>query len=837
MNGIFSIALDASVRAILESCCVAAILTAARVRSATARHAAWTAVMAAMLFMPVLPKLALPISLPAATEAISQPAAPRLDLSAPMPAPPTAQTSQLPAATGRPPAPAPAGPPAPRSLPWPWFILGVYLTGSVTLLARLAIGWRGAYSLVRAARPVCVPSGGIPVHESAAVAAPLTTGVFRPRIVLPHIWRDWPAEKLRAVLAHEAAHVRRRDGMIALFTQVNRCLFWFHPLAWWLEREILTTSEQAADEAAIGSTAAPRVYAQILIDMAGEVRRRGGLHAAQSLSMAGGALERRIDSILSAHPVAPMSRRRKAAVALGCAISIFLFAACHQKSRSDAALVAQVEARDRFAAESDARRKAARQFEAAARSMTNDQAAALESGLQTNPDDLNARRKLLAYYGGKMAAAVKIEPHKPHVIDYAAGKAALTKGLPHYFWLIEHHPEDALASSDGVLFTSSGIIGVFPSAFDPQPDPQNLERARKIWLEQADRDNRPGAVYLHAFQFFRHIDKPVAEKMLLRVQAADPKGEFLPYTPNDSWTARLGTFYAELLTARRSAQPTNPVSAFMHEAYGPLDPGSPYAAELRHKLETSSDPTVLLSAASRLVGMAGAPPADLDFADVLIKRASTLQPGSAWARQLLNMAADQRTTASLPAPVWQGSLESRHQAIEQLAAGDRFRELTNLAISAGDEGVRIRAIVHDEAGAKAAWQHAGRYATEALKLADEARNHPDYGTAFFNANMILGMAAIAAGDAKSASSYLLKAADAPVTDALRDPIPNARPWRMNWTFPSTLEAALLKAGERDAVVAFLERYSQMTVSDRDRCLEDLALMREGKAPSFFRNPI
>src|ERR1039458_2714422 len=76
MNGIFSIALDASVRAILAACCVAAILAAVRVRSATARHAAWTAVMAAMLLMPVVPRLALPISLPATTEAISQPAAP-----------------------------------------------------------------------------------------------------------------------------------------------------------------------------------------------------------------------------------------------------------------------------------------------------------------------------------------------------------------------------------------------------------------------------------------------------------------------------------------------------------------------------------------------------------------------------------------------------------------------------------------------------------------------------------------------------------------------------------------------------------------------------------------
>ncbi len=832
MNAIISIALDVSLRAILAALCVASILAALRVRSATARHAAWTAVTAAMLFMPLLPKLALPISLPAATEAISPPAAPLLDLPSTIPAAtPASQPSRLLAVTGP--------PPAPRSLPWPWMILGFYLAGVVTLLARLAIGWWGANSLVRASDPVFVASGGIPVHESAAVAAPLTTGIFRPRILLPQVWRDWPAENLRAVLAHEVAHQRRRDGLIALMTQVNRSLFWFHPLAWWLEREIMATAEQAADEAAIGTAVAPRAYAQILIEMADAVRRRGGLRAAQGLSMAGGVLERRIDSILSARPVVPMSRRRKAVVALGCAVSIFLATACREKSQSDAARVGQAESRDRQSAEFEARSKAARQFELAARSMTSGQAAALESSLETNPDDLDARKKLLAYYGGQLAAALKREPQKPPIIDDAAGKASLAKGLPHYFWLIQHHPEDAMAST-GSLFGSPsiGVAGVFPSIFDPHPDPQNLERVRKIWLEQADRDNRPAAVYLHAFEFFKNIDKPLAEKMLLRVQAADPKGELLPYRRNDSWSARFGTFYAELLTGRTAvAQPKDAVSAFMVQAYGPLDPGSAYAAEVRHKLEASNDLNLLLSAAGRLIGMAGAPPADVQLAAALITRARTIQPDSAWARQLLNMSADQRTTASLPVAVWQGPLESRHRAIQQLAAGDRFRELATLAIAAGDEGVRSRVIDRDEAGEKAAWQRAKGYAREAMEIAPEARNHPDFGTAFFNANMVLGMAAVQAGDAKSAASYLLKAADAPVTDALRDPIPNARPWAMNWQFPSTLEAALLKAGESDAVVAFLQRYSQMTVSGRERCLEDLALMRRGKAPSFSRNPI
>jgi Zn-dependent protease with chaperone function len=839
MNAILSIATAASIRAILLALCVAAILAMARVRSAAVRHAAWTAVTAAMLFMPVLPALVPPISLPAAPTAIVGAADSPAELFTPAPGVPSVQPPPSPAvaAQGRAPEAPPAQAPAARAFPWRWAMLGLYLAGAAALLARLAIGWWGARSLIRAAAPVSAPSGGIPVRESAAVAAPLTAGVFRSRILLPSVWRDWPAEKLRAVLAHETAHVRRRDAIPALLAQVNRCLFWFHPLAWWLERAITASAEQAADEAVIQATGARRAYAEVLIEMAGEVRRRGGLRAAQALSMDGGALERRIDSILSPQSFVRLSRSRKAVVAVGCAAAIFLAAACREKSKSDAARVAQAESRDRQLAELNARAKTAREFETAAKDMTSEQAAALESGLKTNPDDLDARKKLLAYYGGKLAGTVNREPQKPPVIDYAAAKAALAAGLPHYFWLIEHHPEDGMASSASIGFR--GVIGVFPSMLDPRPDPQNIERARKIWLEQADRDGRPAAVYLHAYDFFKNIDKPIAEKMLLRVQSADPKGELLPYPGSDSWPARLGNFYAGLLTTQKAADPTggkDPVRAFTAQAYGPLDPGSPYAAELRKKLESSNDPKLLLSAASRLVGMGRPPQADLELGEALIKRALTLQPDSIWARQLLRTVADQRTTAILPTAVWQGDLESRHKAIEQLPTGDRFRELANLAISAGDEGVRSRLQKHDEVGEKAAWQRAGGYAKEAMDLAPQARTHPDYGTAFFNANMILGVATVVAGDAKAGASYLLKAADAPVTDALRYPIPNARPWSM-MRFPATLEAAVLKAGERDAVIAFLKRYSEITISDRDRCLEDLALIRQGKPPSFGGNPL
>ena len=43
---------------------------------------------------------------------------------------------------------------------------------------------------------------------------------------------------LQSVLNHEQAHLRRRDNLITVLGEANRCLYWFHPLAWLLRREL-----------------------------------------------------------------------------------------------------------------------------------------------------------------------------------------------------------------------------------------------------------------------------------------------------------------------------------------------------------------------------------------------------------------------------------------------------------------------------------------------------------------------------------------------------------------------------------------------------------------------
>jgi len=807
MNAALQLAMETSLRAAALAACVAAILAAARVRSGAVRHAAWAAVLAAMLLMPLLPRLTPNLGVPVPMPVAAEPAPPMPDLPQTPPMPSVLAPAQSQPAPAAPDVPAPS----PRPPVWPIALVTVYAAGLLLLLLRMATGWHAARRILRSAEPAlraATVRERLPlVYQSPLVASPLTIGILSPRIVLPRAWSTWPDAKLRAVLAHEAAHVRRRDTVVSFAAHLNRCLFWFHPLAWWLERQLAITAEHACDEAAVRATGQGPEYAQVLVDFAETALRSGGRLSLQGAGIDNaGPLEGRISRILRGDLARTVSRPRKAAVAIACATAIFLAAAC-QPSRE--ALVAKAEARAQQDKERSVRATAymrsMRDLYSAASAMTAEQAAALETALTKDPDDLQSHKKLLAYYSSLRGRATA----KP---DLQSIFAAIRR---HALWMVEHHPEESSASNASAF------------TFAPGAD---YERAKSLWLAQADRDGRPAAVYVNAAAFFRY-DLPLFEKMLLRAQAADPKGDSLQGMYMDSWSSRMGSFYGTAF-AMYGLAPGSQISDWI-QSHVSEEAQTAYLSDVTRKLQQSTDTTLLLSAANVLVAMhrpnepSRHPGIDAFAAGkAALERAMQLDPKSGWARQILNEVRDKELTATLPKAVLEGPLESRHQAIEALPEGDRFRELSFLAISAGPDAFGPDHLT------STAWQQAARYAREALELAPKVRNHPDYGTAFFRSNMILGMAALSAGDAKTADAYLLKAADAPATDELRYPMSGERPWPMNWQFPNALTAALLKAGERNAVADFLDRYAKLCVTRHESALEDAALIRSGKTPPW-----
>lgn len=99
--------------------------------------------------------------------------------------------------------------------------------------------------------------------------APLTFGVFRPTVLLPD---DLPAgqPQFQLVLAHELAHIRRRDCLRKLLLIVCLCLYWWNPLVWIMVRLADRDMELACDEAVLRALgpACKKPYALALLDMA-----------------------------------------------------------------------------------------------------------------------------------------------------------------------------------------------------------------------------------------------------------------------------------------------------------------------------------------------------------------------------------------------------------------------------------------------------------------------------------------------------------------------------------------------------------------------------------------
>lgn len=260
-----------------------------RVKSAAARHAVWTLVAMGMLLLAVLDPMLPPLPLRVlrarpAVAILEQPEEAAMPAEAVL-APQDADLPQTSAGVRK---------PGNWRIDWEEIATAIYLGGVLLFLALLALSYRFTRRLAAASRKVDED-----VYESTWIAVPVTLGFLHPRILLPAGWREWPAGKLAAVMAHERTHVRRADWAIAVLADVNRCLFWFHPLAWWLERHLAALAEQAADDAALLDLDARESYAQTLLDMAAAVKSGRGRMVWEAMAMAKTAEVRmRIERIL-----------------------------------------------------------------------------------------------------------------------------------------------------------------------------------------------------------------------------------------------------------------------------------------------------------------------------------------------------------------------------------------------------------------------------------------------------------------------------------------------------------------------------------------------------------
>ena len=318
-----SLLLEASVRATLIVLAIALVLLTMHVRHATLRHSVWTVVVVILLLLPAWvawgPRTALPLLEPETWQSA-------------MLARTAAETAVLPEGPAEH-ARLPADSPRQARLDWGPYAVALYLAGLGVLLVRLLIGTLRVKRLLRGA----VLKGCELTH--AACSTPVTVGWVHPKVILPESWSGWPERQLSAILAHEAEHVRRRDPLVQWLALLNRAVFWFHPLAWWLERELSRLAEEACDDAVLASGYEPHEYAEYLLTLAGSVASAGARIKTLGMAAPGTGLPQRIRKILAPVQAQPASRVRYACVILAsaaCAVTFTVGSVAHAQLASPA---------------------------------------------------------------------------------------------------------------------------------------------------------------------------------------------------------------------------------------------------------------------------------------------------------------------------------------------------------------------------------------------------------------------------------------------------------------------------------------------------------------------
>ena len=162
------------------------------------------------------------------------------------------------------------------------FVLAGSLRGTGLALAlRRARRWRsGAREegspRVRALARECGEAlgvRGVPVLAAPGLEGPVTVGVLAPVVLLPASFAEGhDDDAIRAALAHELAHVRRRDFAANLAHEAALVPFAWHPAVRHLRRRLDETREMACDELAAASLLGPKRYARSLVAVAAGIR-------------------------------------------------------------------------------------------------------------------------------------------------------------------------------------------------------------------------------------------------------------------------------------------------------------------------------------------------------------------------------------------------------------------------------------------------------------------------------------------------------------------------------------------------------------------------------------
>lgn len=114
---------------------------------------------------------------------------------------------------------------------------------------------------------------GVAILESFRVQSPVVIGHFKPLILMPvGLLAGLNIDQVEAILAHELAHVYRRDYLLNLLQTLIEALFYFNPGVWWISNCIRAEREHCCDDMAVALCQNNLEYAKALVSIK-EMRR------------------------------------------------------------------------------------------------------------------------------------------------------------------------------------------------------------------------------------------------------------------------------------------------------------------------------------------------------------------------------------------------------------------------------------------------------------------------------------------------------------------------------------------------------------------------------------
>ncbi|UYQ93038.1 N-acetylmuramoyl-L-alanine amidase [Chitinophaga horti] len=147
---------------------------------------------------------------------------------------------------------------APQAPLWPVLLLAGYVLGALVVLARLMLGLKGLWKLMRQGEKLIID--GYRVVLTNGVNASFAPYIFVDR-------NAFNSADRAQILLHEKTHIRLYHAADLLLLEVVSVLCWFNPVTWFYRRSLKEVHEYQVDRVVSGQTDI-KAYASLLLRLA-----------------------------------------------------------------------------------------------------------------------------------------------------------------------------------------------------------------------------------------------------------------------------------------------------------------------------------------------------------------------------------------------------------------------------------------------------------------------------------------------------------------------------------------------------------------------------------------